>query len=741
MNRDNSLWRTILVCVLLCLTTLATFWPVVRYDFINLDDHNYVVENPSVQAGFTWKAVAWAFTTGRCGNWHPMTWLSHMLDVQIFGLNPGGHHLTNMLLHTVNTLLLFILLKTMTGALWRSAFVAALFAVHPLHVESVAWIAERKDVLSTFFFLLTLLAYARCVEWPVVGVRSPEYEVLRSGFGSNRRGSRLWYLAALIFFALGLMSKPMLVTLPFLLLLLDYWPLQRLELKTWLSLLMEKLPFFALAAVSCLVTFVAQKNSGAVTGVDYLSPATRIMNALASYALYLRNTIWPADLAVFYPYSLSGLPERAAESLVVLAGISILAFINFRKRPWLAVGWLWYLGTLVPVIGIVQVGWQAMADRYTYIPLIGIFTGITWWAADLTMAWPCRKIALATAALIVAGVCVGLASFQVRQWKNTETLFRHALVVTTDNMLAHIQLGGTLAEQGKINEAAAHFAEAVRIQPRYWRALGELGFARMQQGKIEEGMDYCRAALAINPRYADAHFNLGLALANEGRLPEAVPEYEAACRFDPGSANFRTALAGALVRVGKTNEAAGYFQEALKMQPGNAEAQWQYGMLLAQTGNLKEALDHLREAVRFQPTVPLCLDIASVLTRAGQSEAAITECREALQLQPDSPQALTSLAWILAVDPDVHIRNGPEAVTLAERACQLTGFRNPTFLGTLAAAYAEAGRFEDAIGTAEKARDLALTAGNQKLAERNQRLLEMYRVGKPFHEGVQTLKH
>ncbi len=747
MNRDNNLWRTTLVCALLSVATLATFWPVVRCDFINLDDHNYVVENPVVQAGLTWKTVAWAFTTGRCGNWHPLTWLSHMLDVQLFGLNPGGHHLTSLLLHTADTLLLFFLLKQMTGALWRSAFVAALFAVHPLHVESVAWVSERKDVLSTFFFLLTLLAYARYVKWPAVGIRSPESEVQISGLGSNGRGSRPWYLAALVFFALGLMSKPMLVTLPFLLLLLDYWPLQRLELKpqrpklrTWLPLLMEKLPFFGLAAASCLVTFAAQKNGGAVTGWDHLSPATRGLNALASYALYLRKTIWPADLAVFYPYSLSGLPELAAESLVVLAGISILVFINLRKRPWLAVGWLWYLGTLVPVIGIVQVGWQSMADRYTYIPLIGIFTGITWGVADLTMAWPRRKIALATTALIVVGVCVGLTSLQVRQWKNSETVFRHALAVTTDNMLAHIQLGGALAERGKIDEAATHFAEAVRIQPRYWRALGELGFLRMRQGKIEEGMDYCRAALAIKPSYADAHASLGLALAIEGRLPEAVPEYEAACRLDPGSANFRTSLAKVLVRVGKTNEAAGCFQEALKLQPHYAEAHWRYGMLLFDTRNLKEALDHLREAVRLQPAVPIYLDFATVLIRAGQSDAAITQCREALRLQPDSPQALTSLAWILAVDPDGHIRNGLEAVTLAERACQLTGFRNPTFLGTLAAAYAEAGRFEDAVRTAEKASDLARATGNQKLAERNQQLLAMYRAGKPFHEGVQTLR-
>ena len=731
-----------------------------------------MVENPAVQAGFTWKTVAWAFTTDCAANWHPLTWLSHMLDVQLFGLNPGGHHLTSLLLHTANTLLLFFLLKQMTGALWRSGFVAALFALHPLHVESVAWVSERKDVLSTFFFLLALLAYARHAAWSVPGiqfktrqpksqtgepaaagrsrkpgVRSPELGVHGSDSGSNGRARRLWHLAALLFFALGLMCKPMLVTLPFILLLLDYWPLQRLELKTpnlmlktLPPLLVEKLPFFALAAASCLVTFAAQKNIGAVAGLNYFSLSTRVLNALASYALYLRKMIWPADLAVFYPYSSAGLPELAAESLVVLAGLSVLAFINLRKRPWLAVGWLWYLGTLVPVIGIVQVGLQAMADRYTYIPLIGIFIGITWGVADLAMAWPRRKIALAAAALMVAGACGGLASFQVRQWKNSETLFRHALAVTTDNMIAHNQLGVVLAAQGKNDGAAIHFAEAVRIQPHYLLALGNLGVSLVRQGRLEEGMGYCRAALAINPRNAKVHFNLGLALAIAGKFKEAASEFEAACRLDPGSVNFRIVLAEALARLGKTNEAAGYFQEALKLQPNHAQAHWRYGMLLASTGKLKEALDHLREAIRLQPAVPIYLDLASVLIRAGQSDAAATQYREALRLQPDSPLALTSLAWLLAVDPSDRVRSGPEAVKLAERACQLTQFRDPPLLGTLAAAYAEAGRFEDAIRTAGKARDLARAAGNRQLAERNEQLLEMYRAGKPFHEDVQSLK-
>ena len=355
-----------------------------------------------------------------------------------------------------------------------------------------------------------------------------------------------------------------------------------------------------------------------------------------------------------------------------------------------------------------------------------------------TMAWPRRKIALAAAALMVLGACGAVTSFQVRQWKNPETLFRHALAVTTDNAYAENQLGGALAIQGKNGEAAIHYAEAVRLQPHFSSAMSNLGLMLVLQGKIEEGMVHCRAAFALNPSNSEVRFNLGKALAAKGELQTAVSEYEAACQLDPRDAGFRLATAEVFARLGKMDEAAGYFQEALKLQPNNADAHWRYGMLLAYTGNQNEALVHLREAIRLHPTVYEYLDLASVLRRMGQSDAAITQCREALRLEPDSLQALIDLAWILATDPSDRVRNGPEAVTLAERACQLTQFRNPSLLITLAAAYAEAGRLEDAIRTAEKTRDLARTAGNQKLAEKNQQLLELYQAGKPFHEDVQT---
>ncbi|MGA3285285.1 MAG: tetratricopeptide repeat protein [Verrucomicrobiota bacterium] len=702
-------------------------------------------------AGLTWKGVVWAFTAQHAGYWHPLTWLSHMLDVQMFGLNAGGHHLTGLLLHVANTMLLFLVLRRMTGALWRSAFVAALFAVHPLHVESVAWITERKDVLSTFFFLLTLLSYAFYVKEPEASAQEPATTRTESAIvaatldrqnSESKTGTRArWYWAALLFFALGLMCKPMVVTLPFVLLLLDYWPCERFKVRTVAALVGEKFGFFALSAASCIIAFVAQKNGQAVATLGNLSIHTRVLNALVSYFLYLKKTVWPRDLAVFYPYSYSPSPKLVAAGLLVLVVISVVAFRNRRRRPWFAVGWLWYLGTLVPVIGIVQVGSQSMADRFTYIPLTGIFVLVTWGAVELATRWHVRKMVLAAAGWLVVGVCAALTFCQVHQWENSETLFRHALAVTTDNAVAHYSLGGVLAKQGKIKEAEAHLAAAVRLQPNYAPALSDLGITLIAQGKIEEGMHYIRAAIATKPDYAHAHYNLGWALALQGKPEEAVAEFGTALRLNPDSpesVDYRADLANTLAKLGRTAEATVQFQEVLKLNPADAPAHWRYGMLLAQTGKLTEAIMHLQESVRLAPNLQAQQDLALLLSAAGQPQAAATVYREMLRVKPDSVPALNNLAWILAVNPSDAVRNGPEAVSLAERACQLTGLREPLFLGTLSAAYAEVGRFEDAIRTAGKANDLAVAAGNQELAGQIQQLLELYRAGKPYHENAPT---
>jgi tetratricopeptide (TPR) repeat protein len=745
----NNRSITLLVCALLGAVTLAAFWPVIHYGFVTADDPVYVLENPAVRAGLTWKGIVWAFTTQYAGNWHPLTWLSHMLDVQLFGLNAGGHHLTSLLLHVANTVLLFWVLKRVTGTLWRSVFVAALFGVHPLHVESVAWVAERKDVLSTFFFLLTLLTYAFYVKGSGASAQAPvtarkESAIVAATVDGQNSGSEsgtrmFWHWAALLCFALGLMCKPMLVTLPFVLLLLDYWPWERFKVRTVAALVREKLGFFALSAASCIITFVVQRNAQAVVALGYLSPHTRGLNALTAYFLYLKKTVWPRDLAVFYPYSYSPSLELVAASLLVMVGISIVAFRNRRQHPWFAVGWLWYLGTLVPVIGIVQVGSQSMADRYTYIPLIGIFLLVTWGAVELATHWQVRKMVLAAAGWLVVGACAGLTFGQVRYWENSETLFRHALAVTTDNAVAHYLLGGILAKQGKIKEAETNLVEAVRLNPNYAPAYSDLGDILVAEGKIEEGIKYIRAAIAIKPDYAHGHYNLGWALALQGKLEEAVAEYRIALQLDPESPkslNYRDDLAVILAKLGRTAEAAVQFQQVLKLNPADAPAHWRYGMLLARTGKLNEAIAHLQESVRLEPNLQAQQDLAFLLRTAGQPQAAAKVYREMLRVKPDSLQALNNLAWILAVNPSDAVRNGPEAVRLAERACQLTGSREPLFLGTLSAAYAEAGRFEDAIRIAGKANDLAVAAGNQALAAQIQQLLNLYRAGKPFHENA-----
>jgi len=432
----------------LTITTIIVYWQVRTYDFINCDDNLYVIENPSVFSGLTFKNVIWAFTDAHAGNWHPVTWLSHMLDCQVFGLNPGRHHLTNLFFHIANTLLLFLILRMMTGALWQSGFVAALFALHPLHVESVAWIAERKDVLSTFFWMLTMYSYVRYV-------RAPGLE-------------RYW--PVLLFFILGLMAKPMLVTLPFVLLLLDYWPLGRFNAgashkntSAVAGLIREKIPLFVFVAASCSITFFVQKSSGAVRSLEDFSFTVRLANALVSYGGYLAKMVWPHSLAIFYPHP--GMPSalKIAGACLMLIGISYVAVKTASKHPYMIVGWLWYVGTLVPVIGLVQVGPQAMADRYTYIPLIGIFIMIAWGIPEAVASWRQKRVCLPVLGIGAVILLSALTWGQAAYWKNSHTLFKHAISVTEKNYTIHYNLGIALFDQGGKTEAITHFAEATRL--------------------------------------------------------------------------------------------------------------------------------------------------------------------------------------------------------------------------------------------------------------------------------------
>lgn len=537
MQKYPFLVRGSLIVALIVAMILAVYWQVRDYPLIPFDDDRYITENTPVLAGLTRNGVVWAFTTSYMGNWHPLTWLSHMADVHIFGLSAGWYHLVNVFFHGANAVLLFLALWKMTEGMWQSAFVAALFAVHPLHVESVAWVAERKDVLSTFFWMLTLWSYA--------------------GYVESR--SRARYLLVTVFFLFGLLSKPMVVTLPFVLLLLDYWPLGRIRMATGgagdggmkvSQLVREKIPLFLMSFGSCGVTYVVQKAGGAVSSASGIPFGFRVANAAVSYAGYLGKTVWPGSLAVFYPHQWGAQVDipamKIAGAVLLIVSLTILTLRWAFCFPYLVTGWFWYLGTLVPVIGLVQVGTQAMADRYTYIPLIGIFIMFAWWVPHVLREWRFRSISLGTAGV---GVLLGLLLLswhQTSYWRGGIPLFEHALEVTYRNWVAHFCLGTALAREGKIEEGVEHYKEALRIKPDYYEASYNLANARKKQGRIEEAVAQYYETLRINPNVFGAHNNLGIILAERGMTEQATFHFREALRIRPGdevaSGNLNTAL-------------------------------------------------------------------------------------------------------------------------------------------------------------------------------------------------------
>ena len=565
--------REALVCLFLVVSILAVYWQVTDHEFINYDDNVYITDNPHVQSGLTGKSVGWAFTTTQAGNWHPLTWLSHMMDYQLFGLNPRGHHLTSVFLHITNSILLFLALRWATSTIWPSALVASLFAIHPLHVESVAWVAERKDVLSTFFWLLTILAYIKY----------------------GKRPKRITYLLVLLLFALGLAAKPMLVTLPFVLLLLDYWPLDRFRLgrdsgsaenKSPRSLepsikklppsrlIVEKLPMFMLSGIFSVIALWAQEKAGAMSGMDIVPFKWRIANALVSYVSYIGKMIWPRGLAVFYPHPQNSLPIWQ----VVLAGLLLLILSTLVVRlaaryKYGLVGWLWYLGTLVPVIGLVQVGEQARADRYTYVPLIGLYIIIAWGLADLGKKSRRRRTLLTvsvTSLLMVLALC---SWQQTRLWRNSISLFEHTLKVTTNNYVAHYTLGNALALQGNLAGAIAQYKKALRIRPNYAEAHNNLGNALALQGNLAGAVRHYQESLRIIPIQGKTQRNLGVALDRQGKHEEAMRHYKEALRINPQDAQSHNNIGVTLTEQGKLEEAMVHFSEAMAIDPNFTEAQ------------------------------------------------------------------------------------------------------------------------------------------------------------------------
>ena len=589
MNRINN--RNIWVCLLLVAATLAVYWQVQNFDFVNFDDNTYVYDNSHVQNGLTFENITWAFTATHASNWHPLTWLSHMLDCQLYGMNSGQHHLTNLLFHIANTLLLFFVLTKMTGSLWRSAFVAALFAFHPLHVESVAWVSERKDVLSTFFWLLTIYSYSLYVEHPAV----------------NR------YLLVVLCFTLGLMSKPMLVTLPFVLLLLDLWPLNRFSLEqpdrsnnaqqrsTALGLVLEKIPLFVLAAMSSAVTFYAQKQAQAIVPLEAIPFKVRTANALVSYANYIAKMIWPSNLAARYPHPGMHSGLKIAGACLLLAAVSLGVIRVIKHRPYFTVGWLWYLGTLVPVIGLVQVGGQAMADRYTYVPHIGLFIVIAWGAPELAAQWRHRKILLAVLAIALLSILTAVTWKQAGYWKNSITLFEHTLAVTSNNWLAHNNLGAALSAQGRMDEAMGHYLEAVRIKPDYVDAHNNLGKAFYKKGRTKEAISHYLQALRKKPDDAGTNYNLGNAFYRQGRAEEAIDHYLQALRIESDNADLHINLGAALTKQGRTDEAMKHYLAALRIKPDHVDAHYNLGAAFFAKGDIKGAIDHFSKVLKINP--------------------------------------------------------------------------------------------------------------------------------------------
>jgi len=628
------------VYLVLIFATLAVFHQLPSHDFVNYDDDLFVYENPQVQNGFSKEGVIWAFTSFSPDYWKPLSWLSHMLDCELFGLRPGMHHLTSLLLHVANSVLLLLVLSRMTGALWPSSFVAALFALHPLHVESVAWVAERKDVLSAFFWFLTIWAYSRYAERP------------RSGR----------YLFVLLLFALGLMAKPMVVTLPFVLLLLDYWPLERMKLpgmkpknersmaqSSAFHLVWEKIPLFVVSGATTVVTVIAQRQVGALKSIESYPFTHRIANALVSYTSYIGKMIWPHKLAVFYPYPTAIPLWQSAGAGLLLITISLLLMRAAANRPYLVVGWLWYVVTLLPVIGLVQVGGQAMADRYTYLSLIGLFIIIAWGVPSLLANWRHAKkaIALATAVLLLGFATCSV--LQVRHWQNSISLFRHTNKVTSNNDVAHNHLGIALASQGEFEQAMSHYAEALRIKPREQYVHNNLGIALVRQGRLEEAMGHYGAALRIKPDFAKAHNNLGNALAMQGKFEEAMSHYSEALRIKPDFAEAHNNLGNALARQGKFEEAMSHYSEALRINPEYAGAHNNLGNTLAMQGQFEGAMSHYSEATRINPEhAQAHNNLGNMLARKGRLEEAANYYSEALRIKPNYAKAHYNLANTLA---------------------------------------------------------------------------------------------
>jgi Tfp pilus assembly protein PilF len=606
------------LALLLAIITTLVYWPVHSFEFTNYDDQEYVTANDHIKAGLSWSGIKWAFSTGYASNWHPLTWVSHMVDVQFFGLNPAGHHGTSVLLHTLATLFLFLGLNRLTRAKWRSLFVAALFAWHPMHVESVAWIAERKDVLCGFFGMLTLWFYALYVE--------------ARKLGNSKAG--LTYGAVIICFTLGLLAKPMLVTFPLVLLLLDFWPLQRMDKEPWGKLVFEKVPLLLLSVTSSVVTFFVQHSAGAVRNLSVIPLDSRVFNSLIAYWRYLAKLFCPTHLAVFYP-----MPEWISGWLGLLAGfviigVSVMVFVWRKKVPALLIGWLWFLGMLVPVIGIVQVGAQSMADRYSYLPSIGVFIALVWLGEGVVRSIALKPWAI-SGSLFVLLACVTLTEKQLPYWKDTVTLFEHALKVTPGNFVAHINLGSALMQRGQLDSALDHYEQSLLLQDDFFEAHYGAAVICEKQGKLDLAVERYRKATELRPGAAIARNNLGALLLRLGKPQEAIKELERTIQIDPNYAAAHYNLALVLANS-DPEQSIGHYYEAVRLKPDYADAINNLGVALASAGKYEASAKQLLRLVQLMPVdAEAHFNLSFVLMKLGRTNESKEHHDLAFKLNPD----------------------------------------------------------------------------------------------------------
>ncbi len=761
LRPERTGWQTPAICFGLVAITCLIFGRALGYDFFNYDDSFYVYQNHWISDGLTRAGLVRALTSPLVGNWHPLTSLSLMLDAQIFALNPSGYHGVNIALHTIAVLLLFFVLRSMTGAVWRSALVAAIFAIHPLRAESVVWISERKDVLSGVFFMLGLWAYGRYAQGP------------------PRLMTYLLVAAAL---TLGLMAKSMLVTFPFLLLVLDYWPLRRFSFSpggddgpinkppsaTVSRLFLEKLPFLGLTIAISFVTLWAQKQ--ALTAAQDWPLRWRFDNALVTIWVYLRQMIWPVHLAPFYPHPKGSLALWVVGlSLLGLLATSLWIFVSRKKYPYLLTGWLWYLGMLVPVIGLVQVGWQAHADRYTYLPQIGIYLALVWGATDLTARWRSQKFLLGSAAAAVLALLLAVSWRQVGYWSSSVRLWRHTLAVTAENDVAERGFGSELLRLGFVDEAIAHDREALRIRPRDANGLTNLANALLRKKEYPEAIQHYREVLSVRPNDSEMHRNLGKALYESGAIDEALAQFQEALRLRPGDTDAGYSLGNAYLDKGDAKAAIPYFRKAIEAESRNIAAHYNLAIALQRNGQLEEAIAEFRQTLQLDPQkIEAHNNLAVTLLKSGRTDEALTEWQRALQIQPqnaelhnnlavallaqgriadavrewretlrlgpDRQATQISLAWVLATAPESEVRDGKAALELAQKAYRTGAERNPMVFRVLAAAYAETGQYPAAIQTAQEGEQRAGAAAEPAIAQLLGADLMLYQQGIPLRD-------